>query len=397
MTTLPSYLDPVIRQAARMYNLDEAYLRAVLMTESKGNINAVGPMTKYGHALGIAQFLPETAAEMGVKDPFNPYDAIPGAARYLRQGLDAATKFGADDPATYAALYYNGGPGYPGHAGNGMNYPETVAQYYPGEAKYLAANPAGGAVLPGTATGGATPGPGGPVPPDWAQPGARLGPGAWHPVGDSLAGGFVRIGKLPGVAVGKNAPPAQYNDADTADGRQPHQVLDYLKSLGDLEGTPIMLSTGISNNPKEAGLVPQMLAELKRANAGAIAVVGVGNKPGYEGGNYFDLRAYNPQLQQYVDAAKADGQDVAFMGGLPNTVVHPAPGYYGHALDQLGPPAVPPAGPAYDNKTAAPADTDKPPADTDKPPAQAGQVAPVDLPEVPVTDLPVPKFALGGG
>lgn len=36
-------------------------------------------------ALGIAQFMPETAAETGLDDPFDPLQAIPASARFLRE------------------------------------------------------------------------------------------------------------------------------------------------------------------------------------------------------------------------------------------------------------------------------------------------------------------------
>ena len=36
-------------------------------------------------ALGIAQFMPETAAESGLDNPFDPLKAIPASARFLRE------------------------------------------------------------------------------------------------------------------------------------------------------------------------------------------------------------------------------------------------------------------------------------------------------------------------
>lgn len=55
-------------------------------------------------ALGLAQFMPATAAELGI-DPLDPFQAIEGAARYLRRMYDA---FG-DWRLALAA--YNAGPG----------------------------------------------------------------------------------------------------------------------------------------------------------------------------------------------------------------------------------------------------------------------------------------------
>jgi len=56
-------------------------------------------------ALGVAQFMPEVAQELGVRDPFDPREALPASAQLLR-GLHA--KFGN---LGLAAAAYNAGPG----------------------------------------------------------------------------------------------------------------------------------------------------------------------------------------------------------------------------------------------------------------------------------------------
>lgn len=55
-------------------------------------------------ALGIAQFMPETAADRGLDNPFDPLQAIPASARLLR---DLSQKFGN---LGLAAAAYNAGP-----------------------------------------------------------------------------------------------------------------------------------------------------------------------------------------------------------------------------------------------------------------------------------------------
>jgi soluble lytic murein transglycosylase-like protein len=72
-------------------------------------------------AVGMMQFLPSTAASMGV-NPHDPTSAIDGAARYLRTALD---RFGSLDMAIGA---YNIGPGAMARAGS-VN-PGTQADRY---------------------------------------------------------------------------------------------------------------------------------------------------------------------------------------------------------------------------------------------------------------------------
>jgi soluble lytic murein transglycosylase-like protein len=55
-------------------------------------------------AQGVAQFMPATAAERGLIDPFNPFEAIPKAAEFLREQRAAFGSLGM------AAAAYNAGP-----------------------------------------------------------------------------------------------------------------------------------------------------------------------------------------------------------------------------------------------------------------------------------------------
>ena len=101
-TYSPSAIDLLIQHAAAQYNLDPRLFRAQLIAESSLNPNAQGQ----GGELGIAQLSPATATALGVTNARDPTQAIPAAARYMRQNLD---RFGGDYNKALAA--YNWGPG----------------------------------------------------------------------------------------------------------------------------------------------------------------------------------------------------------------------------------------------------------------------------------------------
>lgn len=67
--------------------LPSGLLSAVHMQESRGNANAIGPMTKFGTAKGGFQFLDDTAERFGVHNPFDIKQAAEGAGKYLKHLL----------------------------------------------------------------------------------------------------------------------------------------------------------------------------------------------------------------------------------------------------------------------------------------------------------------------
>src|ERR1051325_10140043 len=95
-------LEPFILTAAKRYGVDARILRAICFIESRYRINAVS--TK--GARGPMQFMPDTAARYGLRDPHNPEQAIDAAARYFR---DLLRKFGGRVDLALAA--YNAGEG----------------------------------------------------------------------------------------------------------------------------------------------------------------------------------------------------------------------------------------------------------------------------------------------
>jgi hypothetical protein len=96
----------MIESAARENGLPLEFFARVIWQESRFNAGAVGPMTRYGsRAQGIAQFMPGTAGERGLLDPFDPVQALPKAAEFLAELRNQFGNLGL------AAAAYNAGPG----------------------------------------------------------------------------------------------------------------------------------------------------------------------------------------------------------------------------------------------------------------------------------------------
>jgi soluble lytic murein transglycosylase-like protein len=91
--------------AARRNGLPPEFLAATLLQESAFDPQAISS----AGAVGIAQFMPETAAGIGI-DPFDPFDAIGGAAQLL-SGYVRAYGGRYANPYFSALAAYNAGPG----------------------------------------------------------------------------------------------------------------------------------------------------------------------------------------------------------------------------------------------------------------------------------------------
>jgi hypothetical protein len=95
----------MIAAAAKANNLPLTFFARVIWQESRFKADAVGPPTRSGdRAQGIAQFMPETAAERRLLDPFDPVQALPKAAAFLSE---LRARFGN---LGLAAAAYNAGP-----------------------------------------------------------------------------------------------------------------------------------------------------------------------------------------------------------------------------------------------------------------------------------------------
>jgi len=117
---VPSYV-PFIEEAAQTYNIPPAIIAGLIEQESSWN-----PSAKSKYASGLTQFIPETAAAMGV-NVNDPRSSIIGAAKYLRTMMD---DYGWDiERALYA---YNAGPG------GGVGLSRENREYTPGVLKKAA-------------------------------------------------------------------------------------------------------------------------------------------------------------------------------------------------------------------------------------------------------------------
>lgn len=104
MQTTPTCL--LVESAARSAGLPVEFFTRLIWRESRFRPDAVGPMTRFNsRAQGIGQFMPATAAERGLLDPFNPVYALPKAAEFLSE---LRVRFGN---LGLAAAAYNAGPG----------------------------------------------------------------------------------------------------------------------------------------------------------------------------------------------------------------------------------------------------------------------------------------------
>ena len=91
----------IVEDMARKYNIEPSLIRAIIEAESRGDPLAV---SRKG-AMGLMQLMPQTAAELDVRNPFSPEENIEGGVRYLKYLLD---RFNGDLRLAIAA--YNAGP-----------------------------------------------------------------------------------------------------------------------------------------------------------------------------------------------------------------------------------------------------------------------------------------------
>ncbi|MGB3210609.1 MAG: lytic transglycosylase domain-containing protein [Desulforhopalus sp.] len=117
--TDPARYDGEIRKIATRYNVDPSLIKAIIHTESDFDYKAV---SRCG-AQGLMQLMPETARELQVANPFDPWENIDGGTRYFRSLLDSF-----DEDLVLSLAAYNAGPGAVTRTGGVPEFPET--QHY---------------------------------------------------------------------------------------------------------------------------------------------------------------------------------------------------------------------------------------------------------------------------
>lgn len=118
---------PLVNGHARRHAVDHRLVKAIIAVESCFDTHAV---SRVG-AQGLMQLMPQTAAHLGVRDPFSPSENIGAGVRYFARLLK---RFGNDVKLALAA--YNAGPeavekygGIPPYAET-RKYVERVLHYY---------------------------------------------------------------------------------------------------------------------------------------------------------------------------------------------------------------------------------------------------------------------------
>ena len=85
--------------SAEENNLPVPFFANLIWQESELQLDSVSS----AGALGIAQFMPKVAAEVGLRDPFDPHQALPASARFLRALREQFGNLG------FVAAAYNAG------------------------------------------------------------------------------------------------------------------------------------------------------------------------------------------------------------------------------------------------------------------------------------------------
>ncbi|MFA8341701.1 MAG: transglycosylase SLT domain-containing protein [Rhodothermaceae bacterium] len=100
-TRLANY-EGFINNAAQKFGVDKNLIKSIILTESAANEKAVSK----ANAKGLMQLMDGTAADMNVKNSFDPEDNINGGTKYISKMLQQY-----DGNLEKALAAYNAGPG----------------------------------------------------------------------------------------------------------------------------------------------------------------------------------------------------------------------------------------------------------------------------------------------
>ncbi|MEG8945570.1 transglycosylase SLT domain-containing protein [Rosettibacter firmus] len=93
--------EDIIEDASKEFGIDKNVIKSIILAESAANHRAVSPVK----AKGLMQLMDSTAAEMGVRNVFDPKENIYGGTKYLAKML---RQYNGDLKLALAA--YNAGP-----------------------------------------------------------------------------------------------------------------------------------------------------------------------------------------------------------------------------------------------------------------------------------------------
>jgi soluble lytic murein transglycosylase-like protein len=110
-------IEALIEIYALAFGIRPSLVRAIIRVESGFNTKAISPKG----AMGLMQLMPETAMELGVRDPFDPEESIRAGVTYLKRLL---TRFDQNEELALAA-YNAGAEAVERHGMKVPPYPET--------------------------------------------------------------------------------------------------------------------------------------------------------------------------------------------------------------------------------------------------------------------------------
>jgi soluble lytic murein transglycosylase-like protein len=114
-------LSDVIRTHSQQHGVDPLLVKAIISVESGWNPSA----RSSSGAKGLMQLMPETAAHLGVSDPFDPVQNIRGGVKYLGQMLREFGHLAWPERVTQALASYNAGLGAIREVGDYRKIPKT--------------------------------------------------------------------------------------------------------------------------------------------------------------------------------------------------------------------------------------------------------------------------------